>query len=315
MGRPGPRYRREPRDHPAAGSREIDPRAARAVSPGVREVRAACRAVDEPGVAMIAIDEITGQACRHLHAARARRALCRRDGRPSRCMRSVSAAAAMTSRCATSRSSSIRSAAGRATRRRSAIACSISARRPAFATSTASRSAACAAKVRRCCAVGGFALFILPLGAPSDWPESGNDAWEMIPERVYFDELDERARELDPAHAWRATSRTRSTHVSMIMRTAGPRETGDSLVMPGAGVGTLELIGRHHRGTLTLGHARAARRRVGRSLRALRRRGPARRSVAVARPRAAARRRGCVPRDRYGEPQRHAAATVRATRA
>src|SRR5262245_30017676 len=35
----------------------------------------------------------------------------------------------------------------------------------------------------------GHALFILPLGDPSDWPESATDAWAMMPERVYFDEM------------------------------------------------------------------------------------------------------------------------------
>lgn len=102
--------------------------------------------------------------------------------------------------------------------------------------------------------VGGFALFILPLGSPSDWPESGNDAWEMIPERVYFDELANVPESSIPRMQARAFQNA-NTHVSMIMRTAGPRDTGDSLVLPGSGIGTLELIGRHHRGTLTLGQS------------------------------------------------------------
>lgn len=102
--------------------------------------------------------------------------------------------------------------------------------------------------------VGGFALFIVPLGDPSDWPESGNDAWEMLPERFYLDEL-RNIPESSMPRMPRAEFEKANTHVSMIMRTQGPRDTGDSLVMPGSGVGTLELIGKHHRGTLTLGHA------------------------------------------------------------
>jgi hypothetical protein len=100
----------------------------------------------------------------------------------------------------------------------------------------------------------GYALFILPLGDPTDWPENGNDAWAMIPERVYFDELKNVPEASIPKMMARDFQQAQ-THVSMIMRTTGPRDTGDSLVMPGAGVGTLELIGKHHRGTLTLGHA------------------------------------------------------------
>ena len=37
---------------------------------------------------------------------------------------------------------------------------------------------------------GGHALFAIPLGDPSDWPKSAEDAWTCLPERVYFDEVD-----------------------------------------------------------------------------------------------------------------------------
>jgi hypothetical protein len=36
----------------------------------------------------------------------------------------------------------------------------------------------------------GHALFILPLGDPTDWSSSADDAWSCLPERVYFDEVD-----------------------------------------------------------------------------------------------------------------------------
>jgi hypothetical protein len=90
--------------------------------------------------------------------------------------------------------------------------------------------------------VGGFVLFILPLGAPSDWPEHGADAWEMIPERVYIELA-------------RAPRRGSTRRQSTVMRTAGPRDVTDSLVQPDAGVVTLELIGRHHQRMFTLGQA------------------------------------------------------------
>jgi len=33
-----------------------------------------------------------------------------------------------------------------------------------------------------------YQLYLLPLGDPTDWPATGDDAWDCIPERVYFDE-------------------------------------------------------------------------------------------------------------------------------
>ena len=38
--------------------------------------------------------------------------------------------------------------------------------------------------------LGGYMLFILMLGDPTDWPASASDAWAMLPERVYFDEME-----------------------------------------------------------------------------------------------------------------------------
>jgi hypothetical protein len=37
---------------------------------------------------------------------------------------------------------------------------------------------------------GGYALFIMPLGDPTDWPANAQDAWAFLPERVFFDELE-----------------------------------------------------------------------------------------------------------------------------
>jgi hypothetical protein len=94
----------------------------------------------------------------------------------------------------------------------------------------------------------GHAIFVLPLGDPSDWPASPTDAWDMLPERVYFDEL-EHVPESSMPRMYRATS----TRRSMVFRTHGPRDTGMGLVERGDMAGYLELIGKHRRGTLTLG--------------------------------------------------------------
>jgi hypothetical protein len=106
---------------------------------------------------------------------------------------------------------------------------------------------------------GGYALFIMPLGDPTDWPADPNDAWAFLPERVYFDELERhplgsvpRARRTPPAAAGFHNA---ATHRSMIIRTHGPRDTSDgSLVESGDIAGTLELIGPRNRGTIRIGH-------------------------------------------------------------
>ena len=107
---------------------------------------------------------------------------------------------------------------------------------------------------------GGYALFIMPLGDPTDWPAESNDAWAFLPERVYFDELDRsplgsvrRPRGSQTAPA--ASPNNAATHRSLIIRTHGPRDTSEgSLVESGDIAGTLELVGPRNRGTIRIGH-------------------------------------------------------------
>ncbi|NVB79563.1 MAG: FHA domain-containing protein [Kofleriaceae bacterium] len=98
----------------------------------------------------------------------------------------------------------------------------------------------------------GHSLFIMPIGDPSDWPKSGNDAWGMLPERVYFDEL-----RGDPKGSLtnmpKARVQNARTHTSMIFRTLGPRDTGMGLVDRGDIAGTLDIAGPKQHGTLSLG--------------------------------------------------------------
>ena len=109
---------------------------------------------------------------------------------------------------------------------------------------------------------GGYALFFLPLGDASDWPPSAADAWQFLPERVYFDELERSALGSAPRGSGdrRATREAAqfanaNTHRSMIVRTHGPRDTSvGSLVQSGDLAGTLELIGPKNRGTIRIGH-------------------------------------------------------------
>jgi hypothetical protein len=68
----------------------------------------------------------------------------------------------------------------------------------------------------------GYTFFILTLGDPTDWPTSANDAWQMLPERVYFDELENCAG----GSAARLRLPRNDIRQSYIFRTQGPRDTG-----------------------------------------------------------------------------------------
>jgi hypothetical protein len=109
----------------------------------------------------------------------------------------------------------------------------------------------------------GYALFGLPLGDPTDWPMAPEDAWACLPERVYFDEADHLAQGSIPrlpalrearSHIIPATSSSvDSQRRSVITRTHGPRDTGMGLADSGDVAGVLELIGPSYRETIRIG--------------------------------------------------------------
>ena len=118
---------------------------------------------------------------------------------------------------------------------------------------------------------GGHALFVIPLGDPTDWPASAEDAWACLPERVYFDEVDRfpegslprmQAQGTDVHSLPRPSGRgsetpyneKRNLRHSVITRTSGPRDTGMGLIDSGDLAGTLELIGPSQRDTIRVGH-------------------------------------------------------------
>jgi hypothetical protein len=68
----------------------------------------------------------------------------------------------------------------------------------------------------------GYTFFILTLGDPTDWPQSASDAWAMLPERVYFNELENCAAGSDA----RLVLPRNDLRQSFIFRTQGPRDTG-----------------------------------------------------------------------------------------
>jgi hypothetical protein len=100
----------------------------------------------------------------------------------------------------------------------------------------------------------GHALFLLPLGDPSDWPGSAAEAWGFLPERVYFDEL-VRVPEGSLTHMPARSTSTSSVRQrkSMIFRTHGPRDSSSSLIESGVDAGTLDLIGPNLAGQIRIG--------------------------------------------------------------
>jgi FHA domain len=106
----------------------------------------------------------------------------------------------------------------------------------------------------------GHALFALPLGDPTDWPASAEDAWACLPERVYFDEADHFAQGSlprmpairEPVAGFRAAPG--DTRRSVITRTHGPRDSSLGALQTGDLAGTLELIGPTFRETIRLDH-------------------------------------------------------------
>ena len=212
-----------------------------------------CRAVDEPGIAMIAIDEVTGKAAGICTLrARVARYVAAMVGRHDACDLFLRGSDELALRHLAIVLDPVKSWARNANGVRYRV---LDLRtQHGFRDEHGRPLRGLRAEGPALLRCAGYALFILPLGDPTDWPESGNDAWDAIPERVYFDELKNVPEASIPKMIARDFQNAQ-THVSVIMRTQGPRETGDSLVMPGAGIGTLELIGKHHRGTLTLGHS------------------------------------------------------------
>lgn len=97
--------------------------------------------------------------------------------------------------------------------------------------------------------VAGYTLFMLVLGDPSDWPASGADAWSMLPERVYLDELENCAQGSLP----RIRRPRLDVRETFITRTNGPRDTGMRLAHSGDIAGTLEINTPHRHLTIQVG--------------------------------------------------------------
>jgi FHA domain len=223
---------------------------------------ARCRAIDEPGVAVIGVDEATGRPTGVLTLlARVQRYVAGVVGRHDACDLYLHGNADLALRQLALVLEPVHSWAPRSTQIRYRILDLRTSNGFFDESGRPLRGLRCEgpAIVR----AGGFALFVLPLGDPADWPESASDAWSMIPERVYFDELDRSPKGSMPMVANQVRSVADGTGAgitgsrlrsSVVMRTHGPRDTASSFASVGDHAGTLELIGKATRGSLTLGH-------------------------------------------------------------
>jgi hypothetical protein len=209
---------------------------------------AECRAVDEPGVAVVAIDERTGRPAGVVRVrARVGRYVAAIIGRHDRCdlfldgsdelalrhLAVVVDPVASFSRGADApyRILDLRTRDGFRDERGRQL-----------------RGMRCEGPAIVRCA--GYVIFSLPLGDPTNWPANGADAWAYLPERVYFEEL-----EHVPEHSRSQIPRLpRATdHRSHITITHGPRDSGEILVGRDDLVGMLEIEGPSGRGVLNVG--------------------------------------------------------------
>jgi hypothetical protein len=205
-----------------------------------------CRAVDEPGVAVVAVDELTGgamgMAClrarvdRHVTAIVGRHDKCDLylEGSERLALRQLAVVLAPVSdwRAGTStvnfRILDLRTSDGMIDEEGRALR-GLRSEGPAMV---------------RC---GGYAVYVLPVGDPTDWPVSASDAWEYMPERIYHDEL---ARVPD-ASVVREIAPHRT---QVVMRTAGPRDTAMHLVTNRDLAGRLAVRGASGHVAIDVGH-------------------------------------------------------------
>jgi hypothetical protein len=239
-----------PAVRPRAGLREL-------FTEAYPKFAAACRAIDEPGIAIVAIDELSGRAAGLVRLlARVQRPVAAIVGRHDRCDLYLTGSDRLALRQLAVVLSPVESwAAGTPAVRYRVLDLKTQDGMIDEEGRVLRGLRAEGPTILRC---GGYAIYILNLGDPTDWPADGHDAWQMLPERVYFDELERcpdgsmpRIRQIAQN---RISGRDFDTHHSVVMRTVGPRDTGSRLVADGDAAGTLEIIGPHRRTVLSVGH-------------------------------------------------------------
>jgi hypothetical protein len=218
-----------------------------------------CREVEEPGLAVIAVDERTGRAAGLVRlCARVERHVAAIVGRHDECDLYLTGSSSLALRHLAIVLDPVRSwAAGDKNVRFRVLDLRTS---DGFRDEEDRilRGLRCEGPAVLRCA--GYALFILPLGDPTDWPQSAADAWACLPERVYFDEVDSFPQGSMPRMMAIRTSpgipmEQMARKSSVITRTHGPRDSAiNMLASDGDLAGTLELIGPNVRETIRIGH-------------------------------------------------------------
>ena len=180
-----------------------------------------CRAVDEPGIAVIAVDEASGQAAGIVKlCARVQRPVVALVGRHDRCDLYLEGREDLSLRQLAIVLDPVTSWVRGATSVRYRM---LDLRTTQAMVDEDGRPlrglVAEGPAIVRC---AGYVLYVLPLGDPSDWPAAGAEAWAMLPERVYLDELASCAQGSLP----RLRMPRADVRETFITRTSGPRDTG-----------------------------------------------------------------------------------------
>jgi len=206
-----------------------------------------CREVDEPGLALLAVDETTGRAAGLVRLrARPGRHVAAIIGRHDQCDLFLDRHASLALRHVVVLLDPVTSyKRGETTVRYRLMDLRTE---TAFMDEHGKAMRGLRAEGPAIMRIANHAIFVLPLGDATDWPQSAVDAWSMLPERVYFDEL-----QYVPDGTQTITPRNTDTRRSMIYRTQGPRDTGMSLVESGDTAGHLTIIGVTRTGVLSIG--------------------------------------------------------------
>ncbi len=212
-----------------------------------------CRAFDEPGLAVIAIDEDTGRPAGIVRlTARVQRPVAAIVGRHDHCDLYLTAREDLSLRQLAVVMEPVTNWSPGATNIRYRM---LDLRTTeAMMGEDGKRIRGLVAEGPAIVRCGGYTLFALPLGDPSDWPLSAEDAWSMLPARVYLDEIPpDIARGSLPRMPQRLEE-PRLNAASTITRTPGVRDTGMKLVQ-GDVAGYLELYTPTKQVTLAIGES------------------------------------------------------------
>jgi hypothetical protein len=206
-----------------------------------------CRGFDEPGLAVIAVDEATGQPAGIVKlCARVQRPVAAIIGRHDRCDLYLHGRDSLSLRQLAVIVDPVKSWERGATAIKYRVLDLRTSEPMVDEDGRPLRGIAAEGPAIVRCA--GFVLFMLVLGDPSDWPVDAADAWSMLPERVYLDELDNcAAGSLPKIRRPRFDARE-----TFITRTNGPRDTAMRLAQ-GDGVGTLEIFTPHRQLSILVG--------------------------------------------------------------